>query len=303
MRLEKTKEMFGDAPEDLPQGITIQERMTGLKTWRNPSNKFYIARLHYSANPIKRGKEWKEKTRASYTWSEWMREYEIVFSSFKGVPVYLDDYSRAFHTSPEPLVWARELPVVRGWDFGLGSNGMACVWSQLISNFRLMVYKELTASDTDIEHFAEAVKQKSTEWFPGCSRYFDVVDPSGFNRTQVDKRACTDVIKTVLKTRPTPGAKSKVERRKAVTEFLKATVRGLPKVLIDLTGCAMLVEGFDGGYHYAYAKDGQLHDDPEKNEWSHSHDALQMICSRVNTLDLSAREPIQIATPRYAFGG
>ena len=304
MRLEKSKELkVGDAPEDVPKTADIQERCVGLKTWRNPGNKFYVARLHYSANPTKRGKEWKDTTRAGYTWSEWMREYEIVFSSFEGVPVYIDDYSRAFHVSLEPLVWAKELPIVRGWDFGLGANGMACIWAQLISNYRLMVYKELTATDTSIENFAEAVKQKSLEWFPGTGKWFDVVDPSGFNRSQLDKRACTDVIRATLHTKPQPGEKAIPKRRKAVVDFLKANVRGLPKVFIDLAGCPMLVEGFDGGYHYAYARDGQLRDDPEKNEWSHPHDAFQMICSRVMYLDFSAQEPIKIATPRYAFGG
>jgi hypothetical protein len=230
-----------------------------------------------------------------------MREYEIIWSSFEGIPVYIDDYSREFHVSKEPLVWAKEYPIIRGWDFGLAANGMACTFSQLLTNFRLFVYKELTASDTDLENFAPAVKAKSLEWFAGCSRFIDVVDPSGFNRTQLDKRTCVDVIRKVLKTKPVPGAKSKVERRKAVVDFL-GSVKGLPKTLID-PSCTMLIEGFDGGYHYGYMRDGQAKDEPEKNEHSHVHDAHQMTCSRAMVLDLNSRETITIAVPRYNFGG
>ena len=303
MKLERKNDykLAGDAPEDLPKDIEIKEICHGLKVWHNPVNKFCVARLHYSANPNKRSADWRNTNRAGYTWAEWMREYEIVWSSFEGVPVYIDDYSRSFHVSTERLEWAKEYPILRGWDFGLAANGMAVVFEQLLSNFRLFVYKELTASDTDLENFAPAVKAKSLEWFPGCSKFIDIVDPSGFNRNQLDKRACTDIIKKVMKTKPVPGEKSKVARRKAVVDFLGA-VKGLPKTLIDLEGCPMLVEGFDGGYHYGYMRSGQLADEPEKNEYSHVHDAHQMVCTRAMKVDTNARETIEIATPKYGFG-
>lgn len=300
-RLNDYSKLTGPAPEDLPKDIQITEVCPGLKVWRNPINKFCVARLHYSANPAKRSKEWRDTNRAGYTWAEWMREYEIIWSSFAGVPVYIDDYSREFHVSTEPLVWAKDYPIMRGWDFGLAANGMACVFAQLLTNFRLFVYKELTASDTDLENFAPAVKAKSLEWFPGCTKFIDIVDPSGFNRGQLDKRTCVDIVKKVMKTKPVPGEKGMVARRKAVVDFL-GSVKGLPKTMIDLAGCPMLIEGFDGGYHYGYARDGQLKDEAEKNEYSHVHDAHQMVCSRAMVLDLNSREKITISTPSYSFG-
>ena len=290
------------APEDLPQGIPITEIMQGLKMWHNPANKFCVVRLHDSADPKKRSEEWRAATRAGMTWSEWMREHEIVFSSFEGIPVYQGEYNRDFHVSKEPLVWSPHYPVVRGWDFGLSKGGMACIFAQLISNFRLFVYKELTASSTAIDKFSVAVKQQSVLWFPGCHTWIDIVDPSGFNRTQIDKRSCVDVIRKTLHTKPIPGEKSIVKRRNAVIEFLSNNPKGIPHFQLDPVDVPMLIEGFDGGYHYGYAKDGSLHDEPEKNEYSHPHDALQMICSRIMQVDLSSREPIQIATAKYNFG-
>jgi hypothetical protein len=197
-----------------------------------------------------------------------------------------------------------EYPVVRGWDFGLATLGMACVFTQLVSNSRLLVYRELVASDSDIQTFAEAVRKYSFEWFPGTVKWFDVVDPSGFNRSAVAKGKASYVstVNEVCKTKSIPGEKSKDKRLKSVNQFLTATVRGQPKLLIDGVGCPVLVEGFDGGYHYPYTKDGQVKDEPQKNEHSHVHDALQMVTTRVLMLDLEQQGPVAPPAPKYSFG-
>ena len=305
MRLQNVAEKIPEVvKEDLPEGAVIEEISQGLKVWSNPVNKFKVIRLHYLADPRKRTPEWKENARAGLSWAEWMREYEIVFSSFDGIPVYADHYSRKFHVSDEPLTWADDYPVVRGWDFGVG--GMACVWAQLLSSFRLFVYRELCAVGVAIDKFAEEVKARSLEWFPGCRRYFDVCDPSGFNRsgTAKDTASYVDTIRKELHTKPTPGVKGINDRLKSVRDFLKENVKGAPKFLVDGSGCPTIVDGFDGGYHYAYHKaGGQLKDDPEKNEYSHPHDALQYLCSKIMHLDLNALgSPMVGSTGKYGFG-
>ncbi len=299
-----------DAPKKIererPKGIKVDERHLGFATWRNPVNKYFVAELHYSVDPRKRTKEWKEDAKAGIPYAEWMREYEIQWSSFEGVPVYLEHYSREFHVSPEALIWSMEYPVIRGWDFGLDTLGMACVFCQLVSNSRLVVYRELLASDSDIYTFAEAVKRYSLEWYPGALKFFDIVDPSGFNRNAAakDKRSYCDTVRDILHVRPIPGEKIRAKRIKSVIDRLDGSVRGQPKLLIDGIGCPVLVEGFDGGYHYAYQKDGQVKNEPEKNQHSHVHDALQMITTRVGQLDLDNRESESVvpAVPHYAFG-
>lgn len=311
MKLEKaadTRDVV--TKEELPEDnelhglrFNIREVCTGLKTWVNPINGFTIVRLHYTADPAKRKVEWKRAARSGLTFAEWMREYEIQWTSFDGVPVYGDDFSRAFHVSEKALEWASGYPVVRGWDFGLGAGGMACVFAQLLTHSRLHVYREITASDTDIEHFAAEVARLSMEWFPQCVKWFDVVDATGFNRSQVNKRSCAIVVNEECRTKCQPGEISIIKRRQAVTRFLQGTIKGQPKFLIDGTLCSQLVAGFEGGYCYSYAKDGQLREEPTKNEFSHPHDALQMIASRVDQLALWAPANVNIPTPSYSFGG
>lgn len=307
MKLQPSQVQGGEeVPEDLPNynGIKIEEPLKGIKVWKNPVNKYTVCRLHYSADSKKRTSQWRTDARAGIPFAEWQREYEIVWSSFEGVPVYAESYSKKFHVSDVPLQWAMQYPVVRGWDFGLDVLGMACVFTQLLSNSRLFVYHELVASDSDIYTFADAVQRYSLEWFPGCKKYFDIVDPSGFNRDARNKgkKSYCDAIRDELGTKPIPGPTSVKDRIVAVTKFLTTTVRGLPKIYIDGTDAPTLVEGFDGGYHYAYAKDGQVKDHPEKNSHSHVHDALQMVCSRIERLDINEERNVEIASPKYAFG-
>jgi hypothetical protein len=63
----------------------------------------------------------------------------------------------------------------------------------------------------------------------------------------------------------------------------------------------MLINGFDGGYHYEYNQSEQLRDKPEKNEYSHPHDALQYICTRVLEINLNSSPPPPIKQPGYGF--
>lgn len=288
--------------EDLPEGIKVNRPRRGLTTWKNPANGFFVCRTHYTADDRKnKSKEWKQDARKGLSYAEWMREYEIVWSSFEGLPVYMDDFSPQVHVSYEQLNWTPNLPVLRGWDFGLGANGMACVFAQLLPHGKLWIYKELVATDTDIENFTPEVRTKSLEWFPGCYKYIDIVDPSSINRSQIDKRSCVGIVKKILRTQPVLGEKSKIKRRQAVVDYLKAHVKGQSCFLVDYEGCKHLVEGFEGGYHYAIAKDGQPKEDPEKNEYSHDHDALQMIASKAAYVDMRARTSIKIAEPKYDF--
>lgn len=290
-----------DALRDLH--FNVREVCPGVKTWTCPSNGFTVVRLHYTADPAKRSPEWKRAARSGITYAEWMREYEIQWSSFDGVPVYGDDFSRAFHVSDKPLEWSHGYPVVRGWDFGLGAGGMACVFAQLLPHSRLWVYKEITAGDTDIEHFAPEVHRLSGEWFPGCVKWFDIIDPTGFNRSQINKlKSCASVVNEKCFTKCEPGVASQLKRRSAVSKFLQGNIKGQPKFLVDAMGCPVLVSGLEGGYHYPHAKDGQLKDEPEKNIFSHPQDSLQMIASKIERLDLTGPVSISVPSAKYSFG-
>jgi hypothetical protein len=64
-------------------------------------------------------------------------------------------------------------------------------------------------------------------------------------------------------------------RRESVEYQLGRLVAGQPALLID-PGCHRLINGFLGGYCYKeVGNTGTYQDKPDKNKYSHCHDALQ----------------------------
>lgn len=70
-------------------------------------------------------------------------------------------------------------------------------------------------------------------------------------------------------------------RREAVAGALSRLIEGTPALMIS-PACKVLRKGFQGGYHYRRLKvsgNERYHDEPNKNEFSHVHDALQYALS------------------------
>jgi hypothetical protein len=102
-------------------------------------------------------------------------------------------------------------------------------------------------------------------------------DPTGDNRVGTDKSTPLRVLRangvTVF-----PAATNDIDIRiSAVTNVIKRLVQGRPGLLVSPT-CQVLRQGFRGGYHYRRMQvPGTIRHDtvPNKNRFSHPHDALQ----------------------------
>ena len=281
---------------ELPEKVEVTTLMKGLRTWRNQINRFFVICLDHTADPSKRSVEWEKKTRAGLATSDWLREYKLKWEALEGRPVYQDEFSHEFHVSKSSLGWNPNLTVCRGWDFGLYP---ACLFVQLLPHSRLLIIREAVGLDIDTERFTYEVSRLSTEWFPG-GKFIEFIDPTGRNRGGTDGRAYTQLLtKRPLSSRKIIlGANAPVKRRSAVVEFLKDNVKGLPCLLID-PSCEYLIKGFSGGYMYKYVK-GTAQSKPDKNVFSHIHDSLQYICSKIRETDLSMKaQGIKITEPRF----
>ena len=101
-------------------------------------------------------------------------------------------------------------------------------------------------------------------------------------RAQTDERTCLEVIRSVtgLPAHAAP-TNSFLPRREAVAGALGRLIEGVPGLQIS-PACKVLRKGFAGGYHYRRLKvagDERYHDEPNKNGFSHVHDALQYALS------------------------
>jgi hypothetical protein len=67
------------------------------------------------------------------------------------------------------------------------------------------------------------------------------------------------------------------DRLGAVEEYLTRLTEVGPAYLVD-PSCKTLIRGFTSGYRYPVSNKGQTGDSPEKNSYSHCHDANQYLC-------------------------
>ncbi len=290
---------FNSVPKpELPQYAEVETPCEGLTAWSNPQNGFRVLQLYCYADPKKRTVEYQREARSGIPYDKYLREHHLGWRSFEGRPVYQDDWNRNFHVASEQLKFAPHLPVLRGWDFGLTP---ACIFAQLQPDMKLWILEELCEEEMGIERFLDQVHAKTKELFPTAKRFFDIVDPAGFQRSQTDERSCVMIMGgSPYFIKPIPGIQNPQARRNAVVKFLQRNVRGLPAFLVS-PQCKSIINGFDGGYHFAYNNKGQLREAPEKNSYSHPHDALQYICTRVLTLNLSEKDLPPIREPAYGF--
>jgi hypothetical protein len=195
-----------------------------------------------------------------------------------GKPVY-PEFNDSLHVAEvEPV---KGKPIFRGWDFGLTP---ACVFTQVLPDGRWIVFEELCGEDTSIDTFADVALELSAERFRG-HKFEDYGDPAGQQRSAVDKnlRSCFDILngKGIVVQASEQNLTIRVESVKKALNTLRS---GKPQVQVH-PRCTMLRKGFAGRYQYKRIRVAgsaeRYHDEPEKNEYSHPHDALQYVAVKV----------------------
>lgn len=277
----------------------IKSPIPGVEVWRNRRNKFIVFQLHYSANHKKRDPLYIEEIRKSMPRSSFMQEYELQWESFAGQPVY-PDFEANRHVSKVELWPEMGLPLIRGWDWGMTPS---CIVAQLVEDQLRIIY-EFVAVNMGAERFIPLVLAKCATQWPNWAdkkkNWRDFIDPAGNQRQQTDESTCSQVmIKNGLV--PAPGAMSFTARKNAVERLIMRQTRDGPGLIVD-PSCRSLIDGFKGGYHYP-DKASEIEPAkprPLKNEYSHPHDALQYLASRI--IDMEKRSSVRIASPSY-FGG
>jgi hypothetical protein len=255
--------------------------MQGVNVWKNPTNRFFIFELHYSADPAKRTEAWKAEAKAGLPIRDWMREYELHWDSYDGLPVF-PDFSRQVHVKKD-LKPQFGLPLLRGWDFGLTPS---CVVAQLQGR-QLVVLREFTSMNMGADRFADLVLPQMEVFFPqwrGKGDWIDFIDPAGQNRDQSNEGSCALTLDSKGLT-CIPGAVAFEERRKAIERLLTTADKDGPGMVLDAATCPVLIRGFEGGYRYP---DSVLGREPQqlrplKDEHSHPQDALQYIATGIQS--------------------
>ena len=112
-----------------------------------------------------------------------------------------------------------------------------------------------------------------------------VGDPSGNSTSSLAKENETSF--TILRSKGFvmfDGVQVIETRLGSVRHALNTLVDGVPKLAVH-PRAKMIRKGFQGRYQYRKLQiagtDERFHDAPDKNDYSHPHDALQYVCARL----------------------
>ena len=217
---------------------------------------------------------------------EWVKVYVDGQYGFvmDGKPVFPEYNDRAHCQKVEPI----EGPVVyRGFDFGLTPS---CVFAQILPDGRFLVFDEMVADNMGIDRFSDQVLNHCARSFPPKVRFEDYGDPAGEQRAQTDEKTVFQILQN-KGINIEAGEQSPSLRLESVRKPLNTMIAGEPQFVLN-PRCKTLRKGFQGGYHYRRmnVRGERFVDEPDKNEFSHPHDALQYICTRVFGTALTARQ-------------
>ena len=205
--------------------------------------------------------------------SAWINQFINVKWGFSlsGKPVY-PVFNPEIHVAKEPIRFDPQGTVVVGFDAGLTPSA---IFGTQDSHGRVLVLDELTSEHMGAERFCqELLMPKMQERFPRNSFSF-FCDPAVVQRAQTDERAVKDIMEEQLGFEvDTAYSNALAERINSVeSRLLRLTSEG-PAFLMD-PRCRVLIRGFRSGYKYKVNTKGITAPQPDKNEYSHPHDALQ----------------------------
>jgi hypothetical protein len=193
--------------------------------------------------------------------------------SLAGQPVYKSSFTREFHVAKESLipVESPDYPIIIGVDFG---RTPSAIFKQRDPRGRVLTLSEITSTNMGIETFITLkLLPHIANKYPGHT-FVCAPDPAGFMKQQLNEVTLVDALKNAGFTCVKPPTNKPEYRIQAVERLLGRQIEGKAMYLVD-PGCTTLIRGFISGYRYKLKRNGELEDAPEKNSFSHAHDANQ----------------------------
>ena len=196
-----------------------------------------------------------------------------------GQPVY-PEFNDTLHVANHNLEPLNNLPIDIGFDCGLTPAGII---GQQIGTGQWRILAEIIADGIGAQRFGELVKRVLRQNFKNCRIRFVTCDPAGMSKSAGDanERSWREIVAAVtgLPIRPAPS-NAIMPRLDCVKMVLNRMIDGQPGFLLS-PACKVLRKGFNSGYKFVKVGANNskilISDEPDKNEYSHPHDALQYL--------------------------
>lgn len=218
-----------------------------------------------------RGKEGKDETWIAVNLGN---EYGTIID---GRPVYKEQWFDTIHVS-KTVVYNPEEPIYVGLDFGLCPSA---VFTQQSPNGGLIIIDEILSVGLGINQFVKQRLKPTVNKHYRNSTIIYVGDPAGNHQAETDKQTVFKELED-LGIECIPANTNKIEPRlEAVRYFLHLLVDGGPGFLVSAQKAPMIRRGFNGGYKFRRIQvvgEERYVSIPDKNKFSHIHDALQYVC-------------------------
>jgi hypothetical protein len=217
---------------------------------------------------------------------DWLRVYlrSEYGRSLSGTPVYEKTFTADFHVAKEAIkpIRGEEYPIIIGLDFG---RTPAVVFKQRDPRGRVVTLGEIVSENMGIETFLRVkLNPYIANHLMGCT-FLVAPDPAGYAKQQLNEMTLVDVLKNAGFKCVRPPTNKPELRIQSVERLLTQQLEGKAMYLID-PSCTSLIKGFRYGYRYKIKKNGEMEDKPDKNEFSHVHDANQYADS---VIDMNVR--------------
>ena len=211
---------------------------------------------------------------------EWIKVYlmGLYGSIVDGKPVYAGQWADHMHVSPVELWPIKSREILVGLDFGLDPTAII---GQISPRGQLRILEELIGEDMGIEQFTTGVLKPELTTKYKSNPYIAVGDPAGKERSQNNAKSVFRELRDNGIIAVAADTNNLAPRHESVRYFLsrlrdgRATFQLSPK-------CKVLRKGFNGGYRYKKLQvkgtDDRYAPKPEKDMFSHPHDALQYLC-------------------------
>lgn len=252
-------------------GATIKNAETGM--WDLNPNAENLENL--PADYYEQGLEGKDE--------DWIRvNFGNLYGSVAdGKPIYKEQWNDHVHINSH-VVYNPEVTLYAGLDFGLTP---AAVFAQISPHGRLNILSELASEATGmgINQFTEFVMKPH---LLQNYRNADIVwigDPSGNKRAETDEQTVFKELQDLGIDIDAANTNDPIIRIEAVRFFLEKMVQGKPAFQMHPRN-KTLRKGFNGQYQYRRMRvvgSERYKTIPDKNKYSHVHDALQYICLEI----------------------